>query len=154
MEIRQAARGDIGELARLLLQVHKVHSDARPDLFRPGARKYSDEELAAILEDDARPVFAAILDGKVAGYAFCVLQRPEHANMVDALTLYIDDVCVDEAFRGHGVGRALFEHALAFARKAGCHNLTLNVWEGNPGARRFYERMGLKVQKTGMEMLL
>lgn len=154
MEIRRAARGDIGALARLLLQVHKVHSDARPDLFRPGARKYTDEELAAILEDDARPVFAAVLDGKVAGYAFCVLQRPEHANMVDALTLYIDDLCVDEACRGRGVGRALYEHVLAFARKAGCHNLTLNVWEGNPGARRFYERMGLGVQKTGMETLL
>ena len=69
-------------------------------------------------------------------------------------TLYIDDLCVDEATRGRGVGRSLFDHVLAYAREAGCHDVTLNVWELNPGARAFYERMGMRPLKTCMETLL
>ena len=47
--IRPAEAPDIPALDRLLLQVHRVHSNARPDLFRAGAKKYTDDELAAIL---------------------------------------------------------------------------------------------------------
>ena len=75
-------------------------------------------------------------------------------ELTDILTLYIDDLCVDEAARGHGVGRALYEHAKAFAKDSGCYNLTLNVWAGNDSAHRFYEAMGMKPQKYGMETIL
>ena len=39
LNIRRAEVGDIPALDKLLYQVHKVHSDARPDIFRPGAKK-------------------------------------------------------------------------------------------------------------------
>ncbi len=38
MEIRRARTADIPQIIPLLYQVHKVHSDARPDLFRAGAK--------------------------------------------------------------------------------------------------------------------
>ena len=52
-------------------------------------------------------------------------------------TLYIDDLCVDENCRGSGVGKRIFEFVKDYAKKSGCYNLTLNVWECNPGARAF-----------------
>jgi ribosomal protein S18 acetylase RimI-like enzyme len=52
------------------------------------------------------------------------------------------------------VGKALYEYVCDYARGLGCYNITLNVWEGNTPARRFYESMGMKVQKTGMETIL
>jgi ribosomal protein S18 acetylase RimI-like enzyme len=72
----------------------------------------------------------------------------------DVKTLYIDDLCVDESTRGMGVGRALFDHVVAYARQSGCHDVTLNVWELNRGARAFYERMGMHPLKTCMETVL
>ena len=36
--IRRAKTEDIPDLNRLLYEVHKIHSDARPDLFKPGAK--------------------------------------------------------------------------------------------------------------------
>ena len=69
-------------------------------------------------------------------------------------TLYIDDLCVDECERGTGVGRALYEHVKAYAKEIGCYNLTLNVWECNEGAKRFYEAMGLIPRNTLMETVL
>ena len=35
-----------------------------------------------------------------------------------------------------------------------CNNITLNVWEGNDAAYRFYKNMGMQVQKTTMEIIL
>lgn len=47
----EAAPKDIEKIHDLLSQVLNVHHAARPDLFKNGARKYTDEELTEILED-------------------------------------------------------------------------------------------------------
>ena len=83
MQIRRAIKEDIQGLHSLLAQVEMIHHQGRPDLFKAGARKYSDEELEAILRDDSRPVFAAIGDdGEVLGYAFCVFQQKLGDNIL------------------------------------------------------------------------
>ena len=143
---------------RLLGQVLTVHAEGRPDLFRAGTRKYTDDELLALFADDAHPVFVAVdeKDGeRVLGHAFCAVQDYRGSNnMQPILSIYIDDICVDEAARGQHVGTALYRHVIAYARELGCHNVTLNVWECNPGARAFYEAMGMSVQKTCLEQVL
>lgn len=155
IKIRRAEERDIPAIAALLLQVHKVHSDARPDLFKAGARKYRDGELRQILADDGRPVFVAEEDGAILGYAFCIHQQhPAGSSMTDVKTLYIDDLCVDEAVRGRHTGSLLYRHVLDYARQHGYYNVTLNVWAANTGALRFYEKLGLKPQKIGMETIL
>lgn len=52
------------------------------------------------------------------------------------------------------MGTALYNHVIDFARDEGFHNVTLNVWSCNPGALKFYEAMGMKPQKIGMETIL
>ena len=155
-QIRRAVEADMPGLLRLLVQVDMVHHNGRPDLFKGPATKYTEAELRGILADEKTPVFACVDEGgALLGYAFCVLKRYENDNiMTDIKTLYIDDLCVDEAVRGQGVGRALYEYAVDFARSAGCYNLTLNVWSCNPSALRFYEKCGLVPQKIGMETIL
>lgn len=154
--IRPAVEADIPQILGLLRQVAQVHCDARPDLFRgDGATKYGADELRAVITDPQRPVFVFDDGGRILGHAFCVFQRHEGERvMVDATTLYIDDICVDESARHRHVGSALYEHAVRFARDAGCHNVTLNVWEGNPDAIAFYRALGMHVQKYGMETVL
>jgi ribosomal protein S18 acetylase RimI-like enzyme len=156
MLIRRAEPRDMADINRLLHQVLDVHHNGRPDLFKAGAKKYTDEELAAILGNDDTPVFVAVdEEDTVLGYAFCIFQQHLHNNILtDVKTLYIDDLCVDEEKRGQHVGRALYEHVVAFAKQSGCYNLTLNVWACNESAMRFYEKCGLVPQKIGMERLL
>lgn len=155
MIIRRAVESDIPVIDKLLFQVHKIHSDIRPDLFNKGTKKYTDEELKSIIADELTPVFVAEKDGMVSGYAFCIHQQHiNDNNLTDIRTLYIDDLCVDEASRGMHVGRALYDHVISYARENGYYNVTLNVWAGNDNAMRFYESVGLKVQKVGMEKIL
>lgn len=156
MKIQRAGENDIEGLDRLLRQVLEVHHNGRPDLFRSGAKKYTDRQLKEILADDTRPVLAAVDEaGQVLGYAFCVFQEHRGDNILtDIRTLYIDDLCVDEALRGQHIGRALYEYVLNYAKENGCYNVTLNVWACNESAMRFYESCGLKPQKFGMEAIL
>ena len=153
MEIRRAEEKDIPQIEELLYQVHKVHSDKRPDLFIPGAKKYTTEEIKSILKNDETPVYVAEADGCISGYAFCIYQK--HCNKSSNYTsLYIDDLCVSEKSRGQKIGTQLYDFVLDTAKKNGCHNLTLNVWACNETAMKFYEKCGLKIQKYGMEQIL
>lgn len=156
MVIRRAKERDIPVIGRLLEEVELVHHRGRPDLFKNGGRKYDDAELEKILADDTRPVFVYDDDAEgVLGYAFCVLQDHAGDNVMTPIrTLYVDDICVFERFRGRGVGRAVYEYIREYAKSAGCHNVTLNVWECNPGAKTFYEKMGLAPYKYGMEEII
>ena len=156
MNIRRATEADIGGINRLLRQVLTVHHQGRPDIFKADAKKYTDDELAVIIRDDDRPIFVATDEkNEVLGYAFCILIQHKNDNILtDIKTLYIDDLCVEESLRGQHVGRALYEHTVAFARNIGCYNLTLNVWSCNQNAMRFYEKCGLVPQKVGMELIL
>ena len=156
MKIRRATINDIDILNKLLLQVLEVHHKGRPDIFKGNTKKYTDSELAQIIEDDERPIFVAENDkGIVEGYAFCIFQKHEKNNILtDIKTLYIDDLCVDENSRGNHVGKKLYDYVKSYAKENGCYNVTLNVWSLNTGAMKFYEKCGLKPQKIGMEIIL
>lgn len=156
MEIRRALERDMDGINKLLLQVAMVHHKGRPDLFKAGTRKYTDEELKAIIADDSKPILVASDDGgNVLGYAFCIFQQHINSNILtDIKTLYIDDLCVDENIRGQHIGKSLYEAVLAFAKEHCCYNVTLNVWSCNETAMRFYESCGLLPQKVGMEKIL
>ncbi len=156
MQIRRAIKKDMPGINELLFQVAGVHHDGRPDIFKGGCKKYNDDELAAIIEDNARPVFVAVDENEcVLGYAFCIFIQHKNDNILtDIKTLYIDDLCVLEDRRGQQIGSRLYETVLDFARKEDCYNLTLNVWSLNEAAMRFYEKCGLKPQKVGMETIL
>lgn len=155
LTIRLANETDIPRLEDLLYQVHGLHAEGRPDIFIPGCKKYTADQLREILADPvSTPVFVAVADGVLVGYCFCVRQVQTAASMQKISTLYIDDLCVDAAMRGKGFGKVLYDHAVEYARMNGYYNLTLNVWACNPSAMRFYEKCGLSVQKVGMELLL
>lgn len=156
MQIRRAKQQDLEGINRLLYQVLMVHHNGRPDLFKGHVKKYTDEELLAIIADDGRPIFVGVDEADhVLGYAFCIFEQQLDSNVMTPIkTLYIDDLCVDVTLRGQHVGSRIYEHVLAFAKESGCYHVTLNVWECNPSARKFYEAMGLVPYKTCMEKIL
>ena len=152
--IRRAEKKDIQGLISLLYQVDAVHNGIRPDLFKGNTSKYTEQELEEIINDDSKPIFVYD-DGKILGHAFCQISEVKnHRLLQDVKTLYIDDICVDEQSRGHHIGKALYEYVYNYAKLIGCHNITLNVWEGNDSAYNFYKQMGMHIQKTGMETFL
>ena len=113
--IRRANKGDIEAINSLLMQVLNVHHKGRPDIFKGGTKKYTNEELNGIIENDITPVFVYEENNNIEGYCFCIFQQHINNNILtDIKTLYIDDLCVDENSRGKHIGTKLYEFVKEF----------------------------------------
>ncbi len=152
MTIRRAIPEDADRINDLLYQVAKIHADGRPDIFKTATKKYSNEELTAIIKCEMTPIFVAEENGYVLGYAFCIFKSIEdHILLQDKKTLYIDDICIEESKRGEHIGARIYEHVVAFAKEKNFDDITLNVWSFNENALKFYEKCGMTPQRIIME---
>ena len=156
LTVRKATEKDIPKILDLLVQVDMVHHNGRPDIFKGPATKYDEEELRAVIHNEETPVFVCVDETNIPlGHAFCIHRQViGDSVLTDVRTLYIDDICVDNDARGKHVGKTLYDYVVAYAKKQGFYNVTLNVWTCNQAAMKFYEAMGLKPQRIVMEMIL
>ena len=156
MTIRLAQPNDIPALLDLLEQILSVHHQVRPDIFKEKGGKYSEEELEKLMAQDKTPIFVyENEDGQVLGHLFVTIKEVSDNPVLHPIrTLFIEDLCVDQAARGQKIGDQLYKYAVNYAKEIGCYNLTLNVWNDNEGALRFYQRQGMKPQETVMETII
>ena len=156
LKIRRAVEKDINRIEELLYQVHKVHSDERPDIFKEGMKKYTKEELEELIENDEKPIFVSIdKNDRIVGYVFCIYQHTKGVqSLIDRKILFIDDFCVDSDERGKNIGGQMYQFIEEEAKKNECSSVILNVWNFNGGAMRFYEKLGFSALKTVMEKKL
>ena len=155
MIVRRAKKEDIPRIMHLLRQVCLVHHNGRPDLFYEST-KYNESDLESLLSDDLHPIFVAVDENDMAwGHGFCEIREYKNSRLIpDHITLYIDDICVDEAARRQHIGRMIYDAIVAYAKEIGAYNVTLNVWTLNVGAQKFYESCGLKPLSTTLEAIL
>jgi len=111
------------------------------------------------LSSSAAPPDAAALTAIVGSPAVTVLIARSDGNIVGSLTValfpiptglraWIEDVVVDEAARGQGVGALLTHEAIRLARDAGARSLDLTTRPSREAAGRLYERAGFKQRET------
>jgi GNAT superfamily N-acetyltransferase len=92
-----------------------------------------------------RPAAEAVVaeqDGTVVGFA---LFFTNFSTFLGRPGLYLEDLYVQPAQRGTGLGRALLEHLGRLAVKRGCGRFEWSVLDWNANAIRFYEKMGASV---------
>ena len=153
--VRPAKKEDHNAVERLLRQIAQLHANLRPEIFREGSRKYDEEQFAAMIQDTSTPVLVAENErGNVLGYAMLQVKcvGAAHPVLLPRTFFYLDDLCVDEAARGRGVGKALMQGVRELARERGIEKIELNVWECNEAAMRFYERLGFTTQRRELEL--
>jgi len=153
--VRPAKKEDHGAVERMLRQIAQLHADLRPENFRPASKKYDAQQFAAMLSDPKVPILVAQDEqGEVLGYAMLQVKSvgADHPILLARTFLYLDDLCVDEAARGRGVGTALMQGARELAKSRGIEKIELNVWECNRNAMRFYERLGFATQRRELEL--
>ena len=153
MIIRKAELRDVDAILNLLSQVLEIHAKARPDIFQSGKTKYTKEELVEKIKNEM--IFIAEEDEKVIAHLFLELQSTENNNNMKPLKiLYIDDICVDQNHTNGGVGARLFDFVKEKAKELGCYEITLNLWEGNEAAEKFYLNKGMKTKSKVLEYII
>ena len=120
MEIRRAKKEDIARLLDLLSQVLEIHAKLRPDLFMSGTTKYNQEQLEEMINNDTKPIYVAIINDYVVGYAMCQIRVPT-SNMYPVMVFHLDDLCVDEKYRKQGIDKALYQKAVESAKENNCY---------------------------------
>jgi ribosomal protein S18 acetylase RimI-like enzyme len=104
------------------------------------------ERLARLL---AQPSFTLLIatdeDGRVVGTASVVI-----VESVSGWVARLEDVVVDGAARGQGVGAALTEAAIKLATARGVHGLDLTSAPHREAANRLYQRLGFQRRITNV----
>jgi GNAT superfamily N-acetyltransferase len=90
-------------------------------------------------------------DGKPAGFAFFFFN---YSTWLGRPGLYLEDLFVLPAMRGHGVGRALLQKLAQIAVAENCYGMRWQVLEWNEPAIKFYDTLGAKVMDEWETMRL
>ena len=154
--IRRAVKKDAKRLCELLETIAQLHHEGRPDIYGAGGAKYNIEDVEKKINNKDEIILVAVNDDdEVMGYTMSkIIDVKENGILLGYRKMYIDDVCVDSAFRKLGIGKKLMEATKFEAEKADCHIAELNVWAFNENAINFYKSCGMKVQRMYMEYVL
>jgi len=99
-------------------------------------------QLLAVVERDAA-VIGCLQLTFVPGLSRCGMWRGQ-----------IESVRISSAERGGGIGRTMFEWAIAECRRRGCELVQLTTDKRRPDALRFYEALGFAASHEGMKLAL
>ncbi len=132
---RAASKTDLSEILRLY---------AQPDL--DDGKVLSVSEAECIFERMTRypdyTIYVAVCDGQIVGtFALLVMDNLGHLGTPSAV---IDDVAVDPAWQGRGVGNMMINYALEAARQKGCYKAALSSNLKRERAHAFYESLGFE----------
>ena len=152
VRIRAATMDDYAALCALMAEVHRLHLDQLPSLFRETEGPVCGRDyLQRLIDDERVGLFVAELDGAVVGFVNVALREaPDIPIVVPRCYAHISDVVVGQDMRRAGIGRALMDRADRWARDQGATAVELTVYEFNDGARAFYRALGYETLSRRM----
>lgn len=139
-------RAAVNHLAR---QIHQLHINWRPDIYRMPEELFPEERFAELIAK--RELYVAKVGGTVVGYAMVTIRDQDLPELMKRKVFHIQQFCVDEEFRNHGIGTQMMEELRVLARAFGCTDLQLNVYPENDSAVSFYQKCGFMIQNINMQ---
>ena len=155
MNVRVAKWADIPAIVALNAEVHDIHLQLFPDIFKPTEPAAMAERYAEWLSVDGQAILVVEDDGVVLAYLTLRKQeRPAHILVQERKCVYIDEACVTEKRRGQGLFGALLAEAKQIARQWGMSRLELDVWSENTAAKRAFSQSGFQTYNEKMKLIL
>jgi len=130
VDIKTAAQSDVPRCAELLGILFSQEHD-----FTPDAERQSRGLSMIIHQPELGRIFVAEVDGTIQGMVMLLFTVSTFLGERVAL---LEDMVVDPAWRGKGLGTLLMEEALDFARREGLGRITLLTDRDNETAQQFY----------------
>lgn len=133
----------------LAMQVHAMHVAWRPDIYEAVSELYTPSRFAEAVK--ARQLYTAKIDGVTVGYVAVKIREFDWPGVKYRKVMLIDEICVDELCRGHGIGTEIMAHVRVLAKAFGCSDLQLGVNAHNDEAIGFYQKCGFMIQNITMQ---
>ena len=143
---------DFKRINELAVQVHEMHVTWNPDIFKSVEEVINKEYFENLIKNEE--IYIAKVDKEIVGYIIFNIKEKENPSMRYRKQLNIDAICVDERYRGKGIGTKILESIKEIAKTKGCTDLYLTVNQENENAIRVYEKFGFKVKNIAYMMKL
>ena len=153
--IRNFSIDDFKGINYLMNQVHRLHMDSRPDVYRKTNEPISKKDFLGIVSDNNSISILAEINNIIVG--LCVISiRSISTNiaLIARRVAYMEDLCVSQDYRKQGIGKELFIEAKKRTLEFNVDSLELMVWEFNTNAFNFYENQGMNTRSRIMEIKL
>ena len=142
--IREAMNDDKQQIAEVFAFENRLHSELQPEIFATVEPSdiLGESWFEDVLTSESSSIFVAEAEGLIVGliyYSIILMDNPIY--QINGL-IRVQEMVVVEEYKGRGVGRSLMDHVEQVARKSGIYHITLQVWENNVKAIRFYEQLG------------
>lgn len=157
LKIREATSNDYIDISNLVLEVHNLHVQNRPDLYLEVDNPFLKDRFEDLLKSDNTKLFVAedTHSNELVAYSIVQIMTSRAIPILIPLKFaYIDDFCVKSTYQKNGIGKLLFNHVVDYAKTEGASSLQLNVWEFNEKAINFYESLGMTTRNRRMELNL
>jgi ribosomal protein S18 acetylase RimI-like enzyme len=135
---------DIEAVREVTLDLTAAFARLLPLLSRSSPPPTADE-LAEIVAHPGSTLFVARLDDQIVGTLTLVIFR-----IPTGVRAWIEDVIVDEAFGGRGIGKALTKAAIDHAASVGVRSVDLTSRPSREVANGMYKRLGFEMRETNV----
>jgi len=155
--IRQAHDTDYQDIVLITMQVHKVHTDNRKDIYKENSNPLDldDYKLMLSTPEKYKIVVAANDSEKILGYAVIQIQYIKDSKILkDAKIYFIDSIAIAEEYKRNGIGKEMMNWIKNEAVNNMANRIVLNVWSINKDAIDFYDTIGMKKQAIKYEFIL
>lgn len=154
MVIRFIKEQDMIEARKLLLEVHQLHYENRPDIYKD-TTGITQEYFSNLCREENTFTMVADEDGKIIGLCMGTLRKTPQSPIVQTrTTVLLDAIAVRQDYRGKGLGKRLYLEAQTYAREHGAESIELMAWAFNQSAINFYQHMGMTVRSVTYEQRL
>ena len=146
MKVRAATKSDIPALGRLGALMVRTHHDFDQKRFlapSPGTERGYGSFLGSQIDGKDAIVLVAEDDGGVVGYAYATMEGPDWMSLRGPAGA-LQDILVDPARRGRGIGSALLEAVVAELEHKGAPQIVLSTAFHNAAAQHLFEKAGFR----------
>ena len=123
------------QIRKLLIQLSRSGKD-RGEI----PQEWFDELITSPYHD----MLIAVEDDKIIGIATLSI----HMGPIIRKNAYLEDFVTDQTVRGKGIGSALWDAMLAWAKDKGCNNLEFTCGNGREASQQFYKNHGATIYDT------
>jgi len=133
----------LADISRSTFSETFAPANTREDMAIFMEQQFTSEQLKAEMGKPGYLHLLASYNGAPAGYLF--LKQHSHQLLQETLALEISRIYCLQAFQGKGVGKAMMDYALQYAKENGLPTVWLGVWKENAKALAFYTSFGFRI---------
>lgn len=149
--IRRAEPSDLSSIAALSDELfHEDAGQRDPFMNLEWARQEGERYFQQMLQEPSYVTYVAEDGQQAVGYLVGYVRTPN--SLYPQIAAELESMFVEQPFRGQGVGRALAEAFLAWAREQGATRVTVTAYAANERAIRFYKSLGFESKQITLEV--